>query len=223
MDVEFEMRKARDDMDSNYREYMVCPHCGLNNRQRFVASYVMRGGGEIYACEYVTKLYAFLRDAGARITGSEYLGPEVRPGQKLDGVRHEDLSGLSFADGSFDTVISSDVFEHVSDIGAALSECRRVLRPGGRMLATFPFFRSCTGRTVKRAALEGGTVRHILPPQYHGNPLSKEGSLVFYDYGWDFLDLCRDAGFADAYALAYYDSLLGHVGQGAQLAWVGVR
>lgn len=220
MDVEFEMSKAREDMDSNYREYMVCPACGLNNRQRFVASYVMRRRGDVYACEQVTKLYAFLRDAGTHITGSEYL-PD-RTGHD-GGVRHEDLLSLSFADGSFDTVISSDVFEHVSDIGAALSECYRVLRPGGRMLATFPFFRSCTGRTVKRATLEGGTVRHILPPQYHGNPLSKEGSLVFYDYGWDFLDLCKDADFADAYALAYYDTLLGHVGQGAQLAWVGVR
>ena len=102
-----------------------------------------------------------------------------------------------------------------------MSECCRILKPGGRMLATFPFFRSTAGRTVQRARLEGGAVRHLLPEQYHGNPLSEKGSLVFYDYGWDFLDMCREAGFSDAYALAYYDAKMGHVGQGAQLAWVG--
>lgn len=175
----------------------------------------------MYACEQVTKLHGFL-SARVRLTGSEYLAGR-RPGELVGGVRHEDLLDLSFSDGSFDTVVSSDVFEHVPDIGRALSECRRVLRPGGRMLATFPFFRSCTGKTVKRAVLQGGGVKHVLPAQYHGNPLSSGGSLVFYDYGWDFLDLCGDAGFADAYALAYYDARLGHMGGGAQLAWVGVR
>ena len=220
-DVEFSVENARDDYDSVYREYLACPLCGLNNRQRFVASYVMRAGKkDVYMYEYVTELYAFL-SGRARLTGSEYLGPGYPGGRLVDGVRHEDAASLSFADGSFDLAVSSDVFEHVPDIGKALSECCRILRPGGKMLATFPFFRSTAGRTVQRARLEGDTVRHLLPEQYHGNPLSEKGSLVFYDYGWDFLDMCREAGFSDAYALAYYDAKMGHVGQGAQLAWVG--
>lgn len=219
-DVEFRMENAKDDMDSNYREYMVCPRCGLNNRQRFAAEYVMRSKGSVYLHEQVAELYKFL--SGARVTGSEYLGSGYSSGQTVGGLLHEDASCLSFDDCSFDVVVSSDVFEHVPDIRKALSECRRVLRPGGRMLALFPFFRSCTGRTVQRARLEGGTVKHILQERYRGDPLTG-GSLVFYDYGWDFLDLCRDAGFGDAYALAYYDSRLGHVGGGAQLAWVGRR
>ena len=221
-DVEFSVENVRDDWDSVYREYLACPLCGLSNRQRFVASYVMRHGGDVYMYEYVTELYAFL-SRRARLTGSEYLGPGYPGGRAYDGVRHEDAGRLSFADCTFDLAVSSDVFEHVPDIGEALSECCRILRPGGRMLATFPFFRSTTGRTVRRARLEGDTVRHLLPEQYHGNPLSEKGSLVFYDYGWDFLDTCREAGFSDAYALAYYDARLGHVGQGAQLAWVGVK
>ena len=220
-DVEFSVENARDDYDSVYREYLACPLCGLSNRQRFVASYVMRAGKkDVYMYEYVTELYAFL-SGRARVTGSEYLGPGREGGRVVDGVRHEDAARLSFADGSFDLAVSSDVFEHVPDIGKALSECCRILKPGGRMLATFPFFRSTAGRTVQRARLEGGAVRHLLPEQYHGNPLSEKGSLVFYDYGWDFLDMCREAGFSDAYALAYYDAKIGHVGQGAQLAWVG--
>ena len=38
------------------------------------------------------------------------------------------------ADGSFDAVLSTQVLEHVSDPELYLSECFRVLRPGGRML-----------------------------------------------------------------------------------------
>ena len=30
-----------------------------------------------------------------------------------------------------------------------------------------------------------GTVEHLLPPQYHGNPISAEGSLVTIDWGYD--------------------------------------
>jgi len=45
---------------------------------------------------------------------------------------------LPFADDSFDLIISYDVFEHVLDLPQVLAECRRVLRPGGRLYALFP-------------------------------------------------------------------------------------
>jgi ubiquinone/menaquinone biosynthesis C-methylase UbiE len=45
---------------------------------------------------------------------------------------------LPFADGSFDLVWSSEVIEHVADTARWLSELRRVLLPGGRLLLTTP-------------------------------------------------------------------------------------
>jgi ubiquinone/menaquinone biosynthesis C-methylase UbiE len=45
---------------------------------------------------------------------------------------------LPFEDGSFDLVWSSEVIEHVADTGQWLSEVRRVLAPGGRLLVTTP-------------------------------------------------------------------------------------
>lgn len=41
---------------------------------------------------------------------------------------------LPFADGSFDAVTSTQVYEYVDDIPAALAEAHRVLRPGGKLL-----------------------------------------------------------------------------------------
>ena len=45
---------------------------------------------------------------------------------------------LPVADASYDVVFNKSVFEHVTDIGAVLSECRRVLVPGGRMISMVP-------------------------------------------------------------------------------------
>ncbi len=41
---------------------------------------------------------------------------------------------LPLEDGGFDTVLSTQVLEHVADPGVYLEECFRVLRPGGRLL-----------------------------------------------------------------------------------------
>ncbi len=46
---------------------------------------------------------------------------------------------LPFAAESFDTVLSTQVWEHVEDPGAAAREAWRVLRPGGRLVVTVPF------------------------------------------------------------------------------------
>jgi ubiquinone/menaquinone biosynthesis C-methylase UbiE len=45
---------------------------------------------------------------------------------------------LPFDDGAFDVVWSSEVIEHVPDTARWLSEVRRVLAPGGRLLLTTP-------------------------------------------------------------------------------------
>jgi SAM-dependent methyltransferase len=46
---------------------------------------------------------------------------------------------MPVADGSFDAVVCTQVLEHVAEPLAALTEFHRVLRPGGRLIATVPF------------------------------------------------------------------------------------
>jgi SAM-dependent methyltransferase len=45
-----------------------------------------------------------------------------------------DALELPYPDGAFDAAVSTQVYEYVADIPRALSELRRVLRPGGRAL-----------------------------------------------------------------------------------------
>jgi SAM-dependent methyltransferase len=52
--------------------------------------------------------------------------------------RAEDAMSLSFADASFDLVISSECIEHVPEPARAVGEMLRVLRPGGRLVLTTP-------------------------------------------------------------------------------------
>src|SRR5690606_27634730 len=74
---------------------------------------------------------------------SEYVGTDI----EVSGHdhRHEaidvyyDGRTLPFTDESFDSIFSSEVFEHVFNLSQILDELHRVLRPGGHMLLTVPF------------------------------------------------------------------------------------
>jgi ubiquinone/menaquinone biosynthesis C-methylase UbiE len=47
---------------------------------------------------------------------------------------------LPFGDGEFDAILTYDVFEHVQSLEKTMSECYRVLKPGGILLAIFPSY-----------------------------------------------------------------------------------
>jgi SAM-dependent methyltransferase len=98
--------------------------------------------------------------------------------------RSEDLEHQTFADESFDLVITQDVFEHLFNPDLAIREIARTLRPGGAHIGTVPLVRR-EQPSRRRARLGGGKIVHELPPEYHGNPLSPDGSLVTIDWGFD--------------------------------------
>lgn len=213
----------------NFRERMICGSCQLNTRQRFMAHLVRTAlaarPGEVrtYLHEQITPFWDWAQTGlPGELIGSEYLGHDVAGGTEIDGIRHEDALALSFDDASLDVIVSNDVFEHVPDIDAALSEAARVLRPGGSLFFSIPFH-SGSDQTVKRAELQGGEVVELLEPEYHGNPLSEKGSLVFYDHGWDILDRLRGVGFADAHLVGYWSALYGYLGGGLQTVFAATR
>ncbi|MEN1929595.1 class I SAM-dependent methyltransferase [Luteimonas sp. MJ250] len=65
----------------------------------------------------------------------------ARSQHQADNLRFDRIDPtrpLPFADASFDTVLSFQVFEHVQDTSGYLSEIRRVLTPGGRLVLVTP-------------------------------------------------------------------------------------
>lgn len=76
--------------------------------------------------------------AGCTYYGIDYPATGVaRYGARPDCLA--DAACLPLQDGSADTVLLLDVLEHLRHPQAALAECARVLRPGGRLLLAVPF------------------------------------------------------------------------------------
>jgi SAM-dependent methyltransferase len=155
------------------------------------------------------------------VVGSEYR-EGVAAGEKFKTpfgkVRNEDVTALSFYDRKFHAVLSFDVLEHVPDYRAALSEFYRVLCTGGQLLLSVPFV--FDQHTRIRARLDAnGEIEHLLEPVYHGDPVSHEGVLCFYEFGMDLLDDIRQAGFQESFLVCYHSKGWGY--EGAQVMFVG--
>lgn len=131
---------------------------------------------------------------------SEYL-PDTPPGKhNAEGIRCEDATCLTFADASFDVVISQDIMEHVDDARLAFAQIHRVLRAGGGHVFTVPVHEGfCTRRRARQ--MPSGEVEHLLPPVYHKDPLNPKGALVFWDYGDDLPELLARQGISAHKAL----------------------
>ena len=99
--------------------------------------------------------------------------------------RSEDLERQTFADEAFDIVVTQDVFEHLFRPDLAIAEIARTLAPGGFHICTVPLV--CGAQASRRRAVrdDDGAVEHLLPAEYHGNPISADGSLVTIDWGYD--------------------------------------
>ena len=202
----------------NWREHLLCPGCQLNNRMRATIHFLEdrvepEPGASIYVTEQTTPLFHRLSARHERVTGSEYLGAALQLGdQDSRGIRNESVTRLTFAAEAFDHVVCLDVLEHVPDYRRGLAECHRVLRPGGTLLLSVPF-RSRFQENLVRAVMDDrGEVRHLLPPEYHGDPLRDEGCLAFYCFGWEFLDDVRAAHFEDVAGYQFWSRDHGYLG-----------
>jgi len=60
------------------------------------------------------------------------------PGCQVHQKLQADACALPFASGFFDAVVALDVLEHIPDDILAISECHRVLKPGGGLVMTVP-------------------------------------------------------------------------------------
>ncbi len=136
-----------------------------------------------------------IRIGGGELVSSEYFD-DLPTGEWRDGVQCQDVQQLTYASGSFGLCTSTEVMEHVPDDGRGFAELYRVLSAEGWLVFTVPLHDS--DRTVERAVLEAGQVRHLLTPTYHDDFIRGSGRvLVYRDYGRDLVDRLGEAGFAE--------------------------
>lgn len=60
------------------------------------------------------------------------------PASCFGGVLRGDATRLPFEDDTFDSIVTSEVLEHIQDDVSAIAEFHRVLKPGGSLAVTVP-------------------------------------------------------------------------------------
>lgn len=175
-----------------FRDFLTCPSCNSVPRERALMQVLKR-----YYPDYRKKRIHESSPGGRgvsvrlsrecrRYSYSHYF-PDVPLGGKSEqfGARCESLEALTFADASFDLIITQDVMEHIPDPEAAFREIARVLRPGGAHIFTVPLVRKTDPSRPRAIRGENGEMKYLMEAQYHGNPVDEKGSLVTMDWGYD--------------------------------------
>jgi SAM-dependent methyltransferase len=186
----------------NWRESLVGNGLLSRNRgmlwllEHFYGSIEALKQQDVYLVEALSGLALWLRRqlGEERLTCSEYL-TNAELAMNCE-IRHQDLCALSFTSNSFDLVLCNELFEHVQSLDLAFAEIARVLRPGGRLVATCPLAFGQRETIVKAVAnKQTGETVQLTEKELHGDPLRPEqGSLVYRIPAWDVLDELKKAG-----------------------------
>jgi SAM-dependent methyltransferase len=179
------------------RETLQCVQCGATLRQRALATALLRvASAAIGRPVHTIREAANAKFGGLRVLDTDAFSPiseELRklsdymvtsfiPDRPFDteiATNHYNinLERIGFPSDHFDLVITSDVMEHVREIGQAHLEIHRVLKPGGHYVFTVPYDEACA--THHHLVDTSGTDDvFLVPPQYHGDPLT--GGILAY-------------------------------------------
>lgn len=201
-----------------YRDHLVCSNCGSIPRERALALVLSRRFPDwrklaIHESSPGSRgISPKLKRECADYIETQYFRDEPL-GKLVNGFRNENLEAQTFADESFDIVVTLDVMEHVNEPGDVLCEIARTLKPGGSYVFTTPTYKERL-TSERRARYDSkGTVEQFGEAEYHGNPISDAGSLVTFHYGYDFAELITKWSGMDVEVVRFHDHLHGIIGE----------
>ena len=176
-----------------FRDALRCPNCQSLPRQRAVFTVL----SSLYPDWREARIHECSPGMGGasrrlRMECAGYTATQYDPGigfgnSSPAGYRSENLQAQTFGDETFDIVVTQDVFEHLMQPDRAAREIARTLRPGGAHIFTVPLANG-KKKSSRRAVMIDGALVHVAEPQYHGNPMADDGSLVTIDWGEDIMD-----------------------------------
>jgi SAM-dependent methyltransferase len=208
------------------RNNMYCPFCYSSSRKRHVAKVILsqvekkQAGHKVSSIAQLgkaNKLSFYNADVDDAFFKYLYKSnfyfcstfqPDIPPGiETRKHVYCQSLENLTFADASFDFVITEDVLEHVRNHEQAFRELHRVLKTGGHHMFTIPC--NFDQQTIVRVETSGEEDIHLLPPEYHGDRI--RGKILAYrTFGIDIFELLEKLGFATQVDFSnYIDRKLG--------------
>lgn len=167
----------------------LCDNCGANLRSIALANALRAFLGS----------KAFLFEASTSTAAQNLAILEINEAGSLTAVLRNfgryaygaypelDMHAIPYAAGTFDVVIHSDTLEHIKNPVHALSECHRVLKPGGALCFTVPVI---VGRMSRN--------RDGLPNSFHGDPATlADDYAVQTEFGADVWTYIIEAGFSE--------------------------
>lgn len=138
--------------------------------------------------------------------------PDQEFGSMIDGFQNENLEKQTFKNGIFDIVITLDVMEHVYNPKKVFKEVERTLKSGGRYIFTVPMINKHRATEQWAKFFKGENV-FIHEPEYHGNPVDKNGSPVTWHWGFDITTYIKKSSGMYAEIISEYSQQKGILGE----------
>ena len=119
----------------NVRQDLTCPACGSLPRHRILAMWGERHMGLLIGKDILyfapeRGMTKWMDDHGISYTTADLMDE--------DADLSIDIQKTGLPENSFDVIICNHVLEHVGDYRTALQEMKRILRPGGVFILSFP-------------------------------------------------------------------------------------
>lgn len=175
------------------RQHAQCPNCKAleRHRQQFLILEQLLPG---LPCAQMRMIH-FAPEKFFRQYFADRFGRYETADLFMDGVDHKvDITKLPFETESVDFVFASHVLEHIRDDAAALSEIRRILKPGGIAVLPVPLVAERTVEYPEPCPAESYHVRAPGPDYYDR-----------YNNYFSRVEIHRSGAFPEKYQLFAYE------------------